>query len=50
MSTDKFLTTHKIFCGKKHDFENMVHFLVKRSHSYNLPRVFLNITPKPYMT
>ena len=38
----------KYFCVKQHGFD-MVHFMAKWSHSYNLPAAFLNITPKPDM-
>ena len=41
-----FLTAHKYFYVKQRGFD-MVHFMVKKSHFYNLSTAFLNITPTP---
>ena len=47
-STQKVLITHTTFFYYAHDFD-MVYFMVKWSHFYNLPAGFLNMTPKTDM-
>ena len=41
----RFQLPTRYFCVKQHGFD-MVHFMAKLSHFYNLPAAFLNITPE----
>ena len=45
----RFYLLTKYVCFTQHGFENMMHFMAKWSHFYNLPAVFLNVVTTPKM-
>ena len=45
----RFYLLTKYVCFTQHGFENMMHFMAKWSHCYNLPAVFLNVVTTPKM-
>ena len=45
----RFYLLPKYVYFTQHGFENMMHFMAKWSHFYNLPAVFLNVVTTPKM-